>query len=102
MCRAARGLLDWTQGQLAEEAAVSRGTVRDYEGCRHGVHQATAAQLRQALERGGARFIVLSDNDGLALCRRGLSEHAAVPPTAGASALDETHRDPPPLPPAED
>ncbi len=57
LCRAARGFLDWTQADLALEAGVSRSTIRDYEGNRHDVHRATEAQLRQAFERGGIRFI---------------------------------------------
>jgi transcriptional regulator with XRE-family HTH domain len=59
LCRAARGLLDWTQSQLAERAGVSRSTVKDYEGCRHDAHRATESQLRIALENGGAEFINL-------------------------------------------
>ena len=55
-CRAARGLLDWTQAELADRAEVSRSTIRDFEGNRHDVHRATAAQLRRAFEEGGASF----------------------------------------------
>ncbi|MHC2572805.1 DNA-binding XRE family transcriptional regulator [Rhizobium leguminosarum] len=52
LCRAARGLLDWTQTDLAERAAVSRSTIRDYEGRHHDIHRATEAQLRLAFEEG--------------------------------------------------
>src|SRR3546814_14046420 len=34
-CRAARGLLNWTQAELATFAGISRSTVRDFEGDRH-------------------------------------------------------------------
>jgi transcriptional regulator with XRE-family HTH domain len=61
LCRAARGLLDWTQMDLAGRAGVSRSTIRDYEGRRHDVHRATAAQLRLALEDGGVVFMCLDD-----------------------------------------
>ncbi|MFD1747428.1 helix-turn-helix transcriptional regulator [Rhizobium helianthi] len=57
LCRAARGLLDWTQCELADRSGVSRSTIRDYEGSRHDVHRSTEAQLRQAFENGGVRFI---------------------------------------------
>lgn len=56
-CRAARGLLDWTQEQLAEQADVSRSTIRDFENGRHHLHPATAAQVIAALERGGVLLI---------------------------------------------
>ena len=56
-CRAARGLLDWTQEELAEQADVSRSTIRDFENGRHHLHPATAAQVVAALEHGGAMLI---------------------------------------------
>lgn len=57
LCRAARGLLDWTQGELAERAGVSRSTVRELEASLHHVHRATAAQIRAALEQAGVAFV---------------------------------------------
>lgn len=56
-CRAARGLLDWTQEELAERAEVSRSTIRDFENGRHCLHSTTATQVIEALERGGALLI---------------------------------------------
>jgi transcriptional regulator with XRE-family HTH domain len=56
-CRAARGLLNWTQEELADRADVSRSTIRDYENGRHCLHPSTAAQVVAALERGGALLI---------------------------------------------
>ena len=56
LCRAARGLLDWTQNDLAERSEVSRSTIRDYEGNHHNVHRATAAQIIRAFEDGGVLF----------------------------------------------
>jgi DNA-binding XRE family transcriptional regulator len=56
LCRAARGYLDWTQAELAEESGVSRSTIRDFEGGRHGVHRATESQLRLAFEKAGLSF----------------------------------------------
>ncbi|MDH6265922.1 DNA-binding XRE family transcriptional regulator [Rhizobium sp. SG_E_25_P2] len=53
LCRGARGMLDWTQADLAERAQVSRSTIRDFEGGRHDLHRATEAQLRQAFEQEG-------------------------------------------------
>ncbi len=60
-CRAARGLLDWTQEQLAERAELSRSTVRDFEGGRHDLQRASAAQVVRVLEAAG---VVLIEADG--------------------------------------
>jgi transcriptional regulator with XRE-family HTH domain len=59
-CRAARGLLDWTQEKLAERAGVSRGTVRDFENGQHELHRGSAAVIRGALEAAG---VILLDPD---------------------------------------
>ncbi|MCB5202468.1 helix-turn-helix domain-containing protein [Neorhizobium sp. T786] len=59
LCRAARGLLNWTQEQLAERSEVSRSTIRDYEGCRHQLHRSTATQIRRAFEEGGVVFTLV-------------------------------------------
>jgi DNA-binding XRE family transcriptional regulator len=69
LCRAARGLLDWTQNDLAEHAAVSRSTVRDFEGGRHDIHRATGAQLRRAFEDHLVAFVMI-DGVGPGVCLR--------------------------------
>jgi DNA-binding XRE family transcriptional regulator len=76
LCRAARGLLDWTQADLAEHADISRSTVRDYEGSRHDVHRATAAQLRRAFEDHGVVFVDIADV-GPGLCRKSVHPKGA-------------------------
>lgn len=53
LCRAARGALEWTQEELAEQSTVSRSTIRDYEGSKHPIHRATAAQIGSAFEKEG-------------------------------------------------
>ncbi|WP_112942796.1 MULTISPECIES: transcriptional regulator [unclassified Rhizobium] len=73
LCRAARGLLDWTQVDLADHAAVSRSTIRDYEGKHHELHRATEAQLRLAFENGGVAFIEV-EGKGTCICLRPVSE----------------------------
>jgi len=62
-CRAARGLLDWTQEELAERAEVSRSTIRDFENGRHCLQATTAAQVVAALEKGGV-LLIPSDEVG--------------------------------------
>ena len=56
-CRAARALLDLSQGNLAEAAGVGRSTVADFErGARSPVPENLAA-IRAVLERFGIEFI---------------------------------------------
>jgi transcriptional regulator with XRE-family HTH domain len=69
-CRAARGLLDWTQEELAEKADVSRSTIRDFENGRHHLHSATASQVVGALEQGGVLLIPPDEaGPGVRLCK---------------------------------
>src|SRR6478752_5680267 len=56
-CRAARGLLDWTQEQLAERAGVARSTVRDFECRRHELHRATEQLVVSALREAGVLLL---------------------------------------------
>ena len=56
-CRAARGLLDWTQQELADAAHVGVATVRLFEGEGRETRYATLAVLRRALELAGIEFI---------------------------------------------
>ncbi|MFT0862338.1 helix-turn-helix domain-containing protein [Ancylobacter sp. G4_0304] len=56
-CRAARGLLDWTQEMLASRAGVSRSTVRDFECHRHVLHRATESLLVRTLEEAGIMLL---------------------------------------------
>jgi transcriptional regulator with XRE-family HTH domain len=56
-CRAARGLLDWTQQELADAARVGVATVRLFEGEETETRQATLVVLRQAFEVAGVEFI---------------------------------------------
>lgn len=60
-CRAARGLLDWTQQQLADAARVGVATIRQFEGGATVPRHATLAVLKGALELAGVEFI---DEDG--------------------------------------
>jgi transcriptional regulator with XRE-family HTH domain len=56
-CRAARGLLDWTQQELADAARLGVATVPLFEGEGAGPRQATLVMLRQAFESAGVEFI---------------------------------------------
>lgn len=56
-CRAARGLLSWTQADLAKAASVGVVTVRQFEGESGTPRPATLTVLQQALEAAGLEFI---------------------------------------------
>jgi DNA-binding XRE family transcriptional regulator len=56
-CRAARGLLDWSQQKLAEEAGVGIVTVRQLEAGLHRPRRATLEVVKRCLEEAGVEFI---------------------------------------------
>jgi transcriptional regulator with XRE-family HTH domain len=56
-CRAARGLLDWTQQELADAAHIGVATVRVFEAENSEARYTTQAMLRQAFESAGVEFI---------------------------------------------
>jgi DNA-binding XRE family transcriptional regulator len=57
LCRAARGLVGWSQSELAEKARVGRSTVADFErGSRTPVYNNMAAMM-DALVAEGIEFI---------------------------------------------
>jgi transcriptional regulator with XRE-family HTH domain len=62
-CRAARGLLNWTQEKLAEAAFVSRSTVRNFESGRHELSRGSEKLIVIALEGAGVRILSV-DQDG--------------------------------------
>ncbi len=59
---AARGLLDWSQADLAEKAGVGIVTVRQFEAGGHDPRHATLDVIRRAFESAGVEFI--DDNGG--------------------------------------
>ena len=56
--RAARGLLGWSQTQLAKRAGMSLPTVKRMEtGTGPNVSREARTRIQEALERGGVRFL---------------------------------------------
>lgn len=56
LCRAARGLLNWTVRDLAQKAEFSSATISRFENERQQPHRATLRHLQQVFEAGGVEF----------------------------------------------
>jgi len=65
-CRAARGLLNWTQRDLADQAGVGIVTVRQFEAGLNEPRRATLEVVKRAFETAGIEFIA-PDNGGAGL-----------------------------------
>ena len=57
-CRAARGLIDWSQSELAQRAGVGIVTIRQLEAGVHVPRRSTIDVVRRALEAAGVKFIM--------------------------------------------
>jgi transcriptional regulator with XRE-family HTH domain len=55
-CRAARGLLNWTQDEMASAARLSVVTVRNFENEKSMPQRATLDVIQRALEAAGVEF----------------------------------------------
>ena len=56
-CRAGRGLLDWSQQDLADKAGVGIVTIRQLEAGKTEPRRSTLEVVRRALETAGIEFI---------------------------------------------
>jgi transcriptional regulator with XRE-family HTH domain len=69
-CRAARGLLDWSQSRLAEAASVGLSTIRQFEGGSRQPIANNLSAIRSALGEAGVQFLAdgaVSTGPGVAL-----------------------------------
>lgn len=57
LCRAARGLLDWSQQELAKQAGVGTVTIRELESGKHEPRRSTLYVVLQAFEKAGVEFL---------------------------------------------
>jgi transcriptional regulator with XRE-family HTH domain len=57
LCRAARGLLDWTQKDLKAASGVATKTIADYERGARAPYDRTLRDLREAFEAAGIEFL---------------------------------------------
>ena len=61
-CRAGRALIDWSQQQLSQAAAIDLQTVTDFERRFRSADETTRRRLRATLEAAGVTFI--AENGG--------------------------------------
>ena len=61
-CRAARALIEWSQAQLSQSAAIDVQTIADFEKRFRAADETTRRRLRATLEAAGVVFI--SENGG--------------------------------------
>jgi len=81
-CRAARALLKWTQAKLAQQAAVARKTVADFELGNRSLHRRTRLDITVALEAAGIEFIWGADGEGVRFARKAAAAAATTAPSA--------------------
>jgi transcriptional regulator with XRE-family HTH domain len=56
-CRAARGLLGWSQSDLSEASKTATKTIADFERGARNPYARTLEDVRLALEKAGVEFI---------------------------------------------
>jgi transcriptional regulator with XRE-family HTH domain len=56
-CRAARGLIELTQSELADGARLGLSTIVDFERSRRQISEDAIGAIRRALEKFGVEFI---------------------------------------------
>jgi transcriptional regulator with XRE-family HTH domain len=70
LCRAARGLLDWSRQRLASGASLSLATVAEYERGARPAYESTREKLQTALEAGGVVFLSVGKVEGVGAERK--------------------------------
>ena len=60
-CRAARGLIGWSQGELSTAAGVARATLAEFEGGKRTPIANNLVAISAALEAAGVQFLAAGD-----------------------------------------
>jgi transcriptional regulator with XRE-family HTH domain len=71
-CRAARGWLGWSQGELAARAGVAKNTVYLFEAGQRSPTENVLAALRSAIEAEGIRLVFDDTGAPAGIIRRGI------------------------------
>jgi transcriptional regulator with XRE-family HTH domain len=85
-CRAARGLLNWTQDQMASAAHLSVVTVRNFENEKSTPQRATLDVMQRALEAEGVEF-TNGDKPGVRLNNKVFAPHRVQPASAAKKTV---------------
>jgi transcriptional regulator with XRE-family HTH domain len=86
--RAARGLISWSQKDLAERSNVARSMIAGFESCKRKPNLANRTGLRRALEAAGVIFVEENGEGPGVRLRKGNDYHrraAKGGPRAGGS-----------------
>jgi transcriptional regulator with XRE-family HTH domain len=78
-CRAARGLVNWSQDALAAASSVSKATIANFELGKSAPINATRDALRRALEAAGVEFIAENGGGPGVRLRKGKRRKASKP-----------------------
>lgn len=78
-CRGARAMLGWTRDDLAEKSRVSAATLADFEAGKRSPYGRTLADVRSALEAGGAIFVPENGGGPGVRLRKSLTGAAGLP-----------------------
>ena len=89
-CRAARGLIDFDQANLASSANLSRNTIVDFEKGKRVPNVNNLAAIRAALESAGVIFVDENgEGPGVRLRKAGASGKAASIPLEDLNAEND-------------
>jgi hypothetical protein len=102
-CRAARGLLSWSQDELRVRASMSRRTIIEFELGLRQAYPRTRADLRRTFEEAGVVFLDAKDGEhtpgvalkwGVEIPRRSEGAHDPAKDSGGGlKALDQEMAD---------
>lgn len=69
-CRAARGLLKWTQPRLAQESGVGLSTINRYENETRPPRKTAVIRLQSTFERAGVAFLFNDPAGGIGVRKK--------------------------------
>jgi transcriptional regulator with XRE-family HTH domain len=88
-CRAARGLLAWTQRELSGRARVAIPTIRQFEAGKREPRRATLDVIERAFEGAGVEFIEAGAGGGAGLRLKEGQEHFQTRRKVGRRTVSE-------------